>query len=123
MIVKLNQLAQLGERKKNLFIQKTVSSIEKSKVDWVLGINKAEIEEFVSETVGFANAYNIYKESNLVKLIEYRVGFKFNLPLQMNLEKYLKESDLNEDKRIETFYYSLVSKSYELTEIYLSTPI
>lgn len=71
--------------------------------------------------ISFARSYNIRKEINVQRLMEYKITFDFSIPLPTRLAKLLNRDDLSEEGRLELLVWHL-EDTYPLTELTLDDP-
>lgn len=98
---------------KNVYIEKfIIDSIEflnSNFAQWVKNKSKDELDNFVRDTIEFAQLYSIKKEINVQKLMYFRINFNFPIPLTIEHRNLLLETEKNEDGRMRNFYKILMS--------------
>lgn len=116
-------MAHLKQLMVEKFILKTMAFVSKNFPDWPVCSDDIQLRKFIVKMIDFGNSYRIYKEKNVQKLIHYYIQFTFDIPLNKRLDKHLSGYSSHEDNRMESFYLSLVSKSYRLIPITLDTNV
>ncbi|HRH49184.1 MAG TPA: hypothetical protein PLP23_10555 [Panacibacter sp.] len=102
------------------FIIKAVGFIKLNFPEWCREKMDDDVKKYILFMIQFSEKYNIYTEINVIKLIEYKLEFNFDLVKYKVLENTLMNLDISEDERIANFYLNLESGNYKLQEILIS---
>lgn len=103
LVIRPEQMEAMERATMKRFIDKTLDFIRINFPEWSSEQPDGVISEFVVTMIKFAEEHDIRKEISIQKLIEYKITFKFSIPLLSQLDSILKRTGLDEDSRLEYF--------------------
>lgn len=103
LTIRTEQMEAMETAMMKRFIDKTVDFIRDNFPEWSSEQPVHVLIGFVTAMIGFAKEHDIRKEISIQKLIEYKITFKFPIPLPSQLRLILRRAGLDEDSRLEFF--------------------
>lgn len=118
MIIRREQMEALDRAMMTRFIEKSIDFIRINFPDWSSEQSDEALTSFITTMTTLARSYQIRKEINVQKLMEYKITFDFSTPLPPHLAQLLNKDGLGEESRLELFVCRLEDTS-PLIELYL----
>lgn len=117
LVIRKEQMEALERGMKERFTNKTLDFIRINFPEWSGQHSDEALTAFVGTMMRFAEEHDIRKEISIQRLIEFKITFRFDIPLRSQLDAALKKVGLDEDRRLELFVRQLedVSPLIKLT--------
>jgi hypothetical protein len=107
MIIVQEQMAAMDDVMMKRFVDKSIVFIRINFPDWSRDQSDEALVKFINKMITFARSYDIRKEINIQKVMEYKITFNFSIPLPPRLALLLNKNDLCEEARLELFVWQL----------------
>jgi len=121
-IVKKDLEIKLSEALVKRFIVKTLGVIEKDFPVWYNEKTEEERWHFIKYMIDFAKMNHIITESNIQKLIYWKIEYDYTIPLSKFRESKLNRENFDEQYRMDQFFENITSGN-ELKKITLDSNI
>ena len=116
-VLKEKQIEAFKEIEREKFVYKSNIFLEHNFPDFTAQQGPIKCTKFINDMIDFGEKYHIFKEINVQKLMFLKIEYKFETPLNKELEAILKPQQKSEDIRVKEFFKTLFDETQQVIKI------